>query len=144
MQTLIILLALFALPENPMKTNNSEIYINEIRTVEADFNKMATKEGLKKAFLYYADENAVLNRGNKIIKGKAAIAQHFDDNPINYTLFNWQPTFIEVSESGDMAYTYGDYQYEALGKDGKVSKGQGIFHTVWKKQTNGQWRYVWD
>lgn len=127
-----------------MASETIEKYKNEIMATEIAFNKMATKDGMKAAFLFFADENAVLKRGETLIKGKPAIAQYFDDNPVNFKTFTWLPDFIDVSNTGDMAYTYGPYQYEILGKKGELKKGRGTFHTVWKKQKDGQWRYVWD
>ena len=111
---------------------------------EKAFAVMAAKEGQKKAFLYFADDEAVLQRGNSLIKGKSAIAKYFDDNPAHFIKFVWSPEYIDVSISGDMGYTYGPYEYEMLDKNGTLKKGGGIFHTVWKRQKDGQWRYVWD
>ena len=119
-------------------------YKNEIMATEKAFAAMAAKEGLKKAFLYFADDEAVLQRGNNLIKGKPAIAKYFDDNPADFEMFVWSPEFIDVSISGDIGYTYGPYKYEMLDKKGELKKGGGVFHTVWKRQKDGQWRYVWD
>ncbi len=52
------------------QTNSKEIYKKEILETEIAFAEMAKIEGLSKAFLAYADEAAVLNRNNTIIKGK--------------------------------------------------------------------------
>jgi ketosteroid isomerase-like protein len=27
---------------------------------------------------------------------------------------------------------------------GEVGEYQGVFHTVWKRQPDGTWKYVWD
>jgi len=54
------------------------------------------------------------------------------------------PNLIDVSASGDLAYTYGSYTSKILANDGNVSDGSGTFHTVWKRQSNGEWKFVWD
>jgi len=43
-----------------------------------------------------------------------------------------------------LAYTYGKYTWQIKDTQGKITKYQGIFHTVWKKQSDGTWKYVWD
>jgi ketosteroid isomerase-like protein len=54
----------------------------------------------------------------------------------------WSPDFIDVSASGDMAYTYGKYNYTTTDSLGNVSEIEGIFHTVWKRQADGNWKFV--
>lgn len=127
-------------------TSESEIakWKAEIAQVEKDFNDMAQREGLVKAFEFYAAPDGVIKRGKKVIKGKKAIAEWYrNDVKPNETL-TWEPTFIDVSQSGDLAYTYGDFTFTYPDTLDKMKTNKGIFHTVWKKQDNGTWRFVWD
>ena len=116
----------------------------EIFDTEAAFNEMATKKGLKTAFLHFAADDAVIMRNDKLYKGKEEIAQYFDNHSIVFSKFLWKPDFIDVAESKELAYTYGQYYYEYTDKDGNLKSGEGVFHTVWKKQPDGSWKYVWD
>jgi len=43
-----------------------------------------------------------------------------------------------------MGYTYGKYIWSSTDPAGKPITFNGIFHTVWKKQPDGSWKYVWD
>ena len=43
-----------------------------------------------------------------------------------------------------MAYTYGEYEFTSLDTLGKSKVSKGIFHTVWKRQGDGTWKYVYD
>ena len=52
--------------------------------------------------------------------------------------------YIDVAASGDLAYSYGDYQFSALNENNEPVEASGIFHTVWKRQSDGSWKYVWD
>ncbi|MEI9943504.1 MAG: DUF4440 domain-containing protein [Chitinophagaceae bacterium] len=56
----------------------------------------------------------------------------------------WTPDFIEVSENGDLGYTFGKYTWSTKDSAGQAQEYKGVFHTVWKKQEDGQWKYVWD
>lgn len=116
----------------------------EIVQVEQDFNDMARDQGLAAAFHHFAAEDAVLKRNSTLIKGKNTIRTWSSQNtPPNATL-SWKPSFVDVSASGDLAYTYGDFILTTIDSAGVKNEIKGVFHTVWKRQTNGQWRYVWD
>jgi ketosteroid isomerase-like protein len=56
----------------------------------------------------------------------------------------WTPDFIDVAASCDLGYTYGKYTFAVTDSTGKVNESRGYFHTVWKKQKDGNWRFVWD
>lgn len=121
-----------------------EKYKVEILKTERDFAKMAKQEGIPKAFLTYAAEEAVLNRNNTVLKGKEAIKTYFEKQTLLDVNLNWTPDFVDVASSGDLGYTYGKYVFSARDTSGKLIETQGVFHTVWKKQADGKWRFVWD
>ncbi|MBN1117434.1 MAG: hypothetical protein JXA77_09535 [Bacteroidales bacterium] len=107
---------------------------------------MAADKGITKAFHFFADTNAVIKRENDtLIKGKAGILNYYINKDLDNVLLQWTPDFIEVSEAGDLAYTYGGYDFIVIDPETKDSTVySGIFHTVWKKQTDNTWKYVWD
>ena len=121
-----------------------EKYKREIRDTELAFAKLAKEQGLKVAFTTYAADDAVINRGDNLIKGIKAIEEYYANQKFLNVSLEWDPEFIEVAESGDLGYTYGPYIFKATDSNGKEISSEGIFHTVWKKQANGEWRYVWD
>jgi len=118
----------------------------EVVATEQQFAQMAKTDGLKNAFLAFAAPNVVIMRNNSLVKGKSEMALYFDKqniDPENISL-QWQPDFVDVSASGDMAYTYGEYTFSVKDSIGNITQSKGIFHTVWKKQPDGKWRFVWD
>lgn len=127
-----------------IKLSSVEELKNEVLKTETDFNEMVKNEGIANAFVYFADENAVLSRNNELIMGKTAIKEYFETQMLSNIVLTWKPDFVDVSVSGDMGYTYGSYSFKATKKTGELIESEGIFHTVWKKQKDGSWRYVWD
>ena len=106
---------------------------------------MAVENGIEEAFWYFADSSAVIKRGNdSIISGKAAIKNFYSDSYFKTASVKWSPDLIDAAQNGDMGYTFGKYKWESKDSSGKVNVAQGIFHTVWKKQKDGSWKYVWD
>lgn len=116
----------------------------EILEVEKAFAQRVKEQGIKSGFLAYAAEEAVLQRGGKLICGKKAIEAFFDQQRLENVWLDWQPEFVDVSAAGDLAYTYGQYALTSLDENGQETVSKGIFHTVWKRQPDGEWRYVWD
>jgi ketosteroid isomerase-like protein len=115
----------------------------EVMSTESEFEFMANKDGLENAFLHFADDSAAINRNKIIYKGKAGIQEYFKGQESQNIILNWKPDFIYVAEAGDLAYTYGKFTYTAYGSADTV-RADGIFHTIWKKQSDGSWRYIWD
>jgi len=141
----ILLLAfLFIACKNSANESDMKKWKFEIMLVEKSFNDMAHKDGLAKAFEFYAAENGVIKRGKSIIKGKNTIRQWYEKDVRPNESLTWTPTFVDVSENGDMAYTYGDYIFRYLDSLGNKKESKGIFHTVWKRQKDGSWRFVYD
>jgi len=116
----------------------------EIRDAESAFNDMAQKDGLVKAFEHFAAPEGVIRRGKKVIQGKTAIADWYEKDVRPGETLTWKPTFVEVSKSGDLGYTYGDFVFTYPDTLGNMKENKGIFHTVWKRQPDGSWKYVWD
>ncbi len=117
----------------------------EIAQTEKDFEKMAAEKGVAEAFAYYADSTAVM-RGNEdsVITGKNAIKDIFVGDHFKNATVKWSADFIDAASSGELGYTYGKYRWEFKDSTGKITERKGIFHTVWKKQKDGSWRFVWD
>jgi ketosteroid isomerase-like protein len=116
----------------------------EILQTEKAFEKMVSEKGMAEAFYYFADENAVIRRGNdSLIIGKENIRYYYDKNTRPNAKLSWTPDFIGVSDCGTLGYTYGKFVFSIQDTSGKTIDQSGIFHTVWKKQ-NKEWRYVWD
>jgi ketosteroid isomerase-like protein len=115
---------------------------DEIIKTENDFAANAKSEGISAAFFNYADENAVILRDNdSLIKGRENI-RFFYQNP-RYKKFDlrWSPDFVDVSEDGTLGYSYGKYFLKITGD---TTEYEGVFHTVWKRQADGSWKFVWD
>lgn len=119
-------------------------YRDEIIKTEKDFADLVLKEGIGKAFLAFAADDAVINRAGKIHKGKKEILEYFDSQQFTNVKLEWKPDFVDVSSSGDMAYTFGKYTFSATSEKGEPIEAKGIFHTVWKRQSDNNWKYVWD
>ena len=142
-----ITLFTFLLSCNKSKPDRDmERWKQDIVNTEKEFADMAKKEGIPKAFISFADDNAVLMRNNTLIIGKESLKTSFEKQvqASGNVSLTWAPDFVDVSASGDLGYTYGKYEYSVTDSLGNVALDSGIFHTVWKRQPDGSWRFVWD
>lgn len=127
------------------RAQNANALKEEIFKTEKEFNAAVKTMGLAEAFYYYADENAVIKRQNDtLIRGKENIKAYYQNPRYENAEVTWTPDFVDVSSDGTMGYTYGKYTWKMKDAEGKMTEHKGIFHTVWKRQGNGSWRYVWD
>ncbi len=123
----------------------SAALIEEIRKVEKQFENDLNSRGVDFAFEKYAAPDAVIKRQNDtLIYGPKAIKQYYSTEFYRSAKAFWAPDLISVSEDGTMAYTYGRYRWTFPARPGEVGEYRGVFHTVWKRQPDGTWKYVWD
>jgi len=145
MKIYIILITTVLLFISCSKSENKEKIRNEILLTEKAFEKMAAEKSISEAFYHYAHDSAVILRENDtLIKGKENIRAYYRKMDNKGAVVNWAPDHIDVSSSGDLAYTYGWYIWKIKNENGDTTEYKGIFHTVWKRQKDQSWRYVWD
>jgi len=107
---------------------------------ETEFAKLLAAKNTVDSFLSYLTDGVRLYRTNNFpIVGKDAASVALAAKP---GVLTWQPTKADVSISGDLGYTYGTYEFKAIG-DGKPAES-GNYMRIWKKQANGKWRVVLD
>jgi ketosteroid isomerase-like protein len=93
---------------------------------------------------YYADNSVEVPNGAALIEGKVNIAKGmgFLDDKNNQLL--WTPVGADISNSGDLGYTYGNYEFHSKDKDGKPTIDYGKYTSIWKRQADGSWKVVLD
>jgi len=148
MKTIHILLVLLAVLPFSCNINKNRIekWKSEIIQTERDFANMAAHKGIPAAFAAYAAADVVLIRNDSLIKGIDGLVHFYGNRPAgnDRVSLTWDPDFADVSLSGDLGYTYGKYHYSVTDSAGNSRSDSGIFHTVWKRQKNGEWKFVWD
>jgi ketosteroid isomerase-like protein len=116
----------------------------EIRALEASMMAAAAEKGADGYMSFYAEDAVELPNGSPMLLGKASIGKTMSFLNDRNNSLTWTPVHIDVSESGDLAYTFGNFEFRAIGKDGKPSIEHGKYTTIWKKQKHGRWKVVLD
>ena len=121
-----------------------EVLKQEILEADRNFSKMASEEGISKAFLYYADEKVIKpSPGQQPIVGKFALMEWYKNNPPGDHTLTWEP--LRAEASGNLGYTFGGYKLVSKTSDGQRDTTQyGNYVSIWKRKKDGSWRYVLD
>lgn len=135
--------------QNPRSMNTTSALrqqaIDEIRETDQQFSMLAEKQGIPKAFTTYAATEAIkLNDGAAPTVGFDSLRAQMARLPRSRDKLSWQPLKVDAALSGDMGYSFGQWMLTSPQAGGKTSLRYGVYVTVWKRQRNGEWRFVVD
>jgi uncharacterized protein (TIGR02246 family) len=116
-----------------------------IRNLDAQWAKTAATRDLEATVAYYSDDAVLLAPNEPIAVGKPAIRAAWVAllSP-NTVSLSWQPTMVDVSKSGDLAYLTGTYSMTVKDAHGKSVPDRGKLIEIFKKQADGSWKTVAD
>lgn len=121
--------------DNASMSDEKNIIMNQDRL----FCKEALKNGFFEAFIKFAAHDIVkLNEGQHPVIGKSELINSFNGRSGTKDL-SWEPVYGEVSLSGDIGYTWGNWVFKA-----KDTTMYGNYFTVWKKMKDGSWKVALD
>jgi ketosteroid isomerase-like protein len=128
----------------PKVTASPRATFDTLKQLEAEFMKAAAAKGSHGYMSYYADDAVEVPNGAAAIQGKLNIAKGmgFLDDKNNQLV--WTPIGGDISGSGDLGYTYGNYEFHSKDKDGKPAVEYGKYTSIWKLQKDGSWKVVLD
>jgi len=135
---------IFVLPGKLFSTSPVKATPEMLKRLEGEFMKAAAEKGSQGYMSYYADDSVEVPNGGPLIQGKGEIAKgmgFLDDRSNRLT---WTPVGADISASGDLGYTYGNYEFDAKDKEGKPSVQYGKYTSIWKRQKDGSWKVVLD
>lgn len=116
----------------------------ELVRTEAEFFQHALERGFSAGLRDYMADDAFI--ANSLILGRdaqtAKIRAEKDSGKARPNVIRWKPLRADVADSGDLGYTWGAAE-SGPGKEGPF-KPYGIYVTIWKRQPDGKWKFVYD
>ena len=107
------------------------------------FSKLSVEKGTYTAFSTYMVDDAIhYVDKNHPLKGREQILKMF--NPKSKSTLEWEPFKSEIAASGDLGYSLGNWVHTSKDSTGKEVKNYGCYCSIWKKQEDGSWKYVYD
>ena len=116
-----------------------------IRKADVDWSNAAQTNKVDAWVAFYSDDATVLPPNEPMASGKDAIHKSIEGLlGLPGLNLKWEPKKIEVSKSGDMAYSFGTYEMSMTDPKGTPVMDKGKYVEVWKKQTDGSWKCAVD
>lgn len=110
----------------------------ELLKADTDFAALTAQRGLDGFLAYLAEGVLKFGEKGKLLTTKEQAREQLKrsfDTP-GFQL-RWKPLGAEVAASGDLGYTWGEYEAAPAGR-------RGHYLTVWKRQKDGTWKVVAD
>jgi len=92
--------------------------------------------GFKRSFLKHSADDAIVLAPNPVNAHESLRAQPDDDLAEPRPHLVWWPLYAGIANSGDLGFTTGPYAFDGVRR--------GHYFTVWKKQPDGGWKWVFD
>lgn len=109
---------------------------------ERSFAQRCSEVGIRASFLDFFAAEGIAFRPHPVKYHEAVKDRPAPPNPLAYELL-WEPIFGEVSSAGDLGYDFGPSIYTDKTATPPTPQ-HGFFFSIWKKQTNGQWKVALD
>ena len=116
-----------------------------IRAADAAWLKAYAEKDVDKATAALDEQGSMLPPSAPIASGRDAVRKIIASafaTP-GYSLV-WHIDKIGVASSGDIGYTSGPYEFSFKDASGKTIFDKGKSLTIWKKQSDGSWKVLYD
>jgi ketosteroid isomerase-like protein len=124
---------------------NGENLKDTLMNIDREFSKLSAAKGIKIAFTSYADDEVILLRqGRHPVLGIEELKELYNNLEDDGSILTWEPVKADVSGSGDLGYTFGNWELTAKSEAGTDTIYYGNYTTIWKKQPDGSWKFVLD
>jgi ketosteroid isomerase-like protein len=105
-----------------------------VAAMEREFAAYAAEHGWVEAFHRYSTPDGQMAGPG----GIATVAASLEGGPAGDRSLAWWPKLAGIARSGDLGFTTGSFSIDAA----RTPRGQ--YFTVWKRQPDGSWRWVFD
>jgi len=134
--TVVMTLGIGSGAERAMAATNQEL-AEQVRQSERAFAQTMAERKLD-AFGEYVSKEAIFFGGKGPLRGRDAVIAswtRFYDGPA--APFSWEPEKVEVLDSGKLALSSGPVH-------DPTGKLIGMFNSIWRLESGGKWRVIFD
>lgn len=114
----------------------------EVVAAERAFAKLAVERGVRASFIaYFADDG--IGFAPHPYKVKEVLSSRPAPTARSPIVLNWAPIFGDIAQAGDLGWNTGPTLFEDTSPEKRPTQ-HGMFFSVWKKQSDGNWRVLLD
>lgn len=137
-QSFVLRVASRIKPRQKTSRLDPEIERSSLINLDRKLLKALSNQGML-AYLDYLDADSRLHRPGLLpLIGYESIRSYLSKDAVD---FKGEPIKSEVSQSGDMGYTYGSYE---LKSSGMTESEKGYYVRLWKRDQKNTWKIVLD
>ena len=115
-----------------------------LRSTDIAWSAAAVKKDANAVAGFMTDDGATLPPNEPILQGQEAVKKGWQDLlSLKDSEVKWEPTQVQVSESGDMGFTTGTYTLSFTDPQGAKVNDKGKYLEMWKK-VDGKWKCYLD
>jgi ketosteroid isomerase-like protein len=106
---------------------------------ERSFARTSVQKGIRDSFLeFFADD------GVNFTPAPGNAKEFYSKRPAGHSpiILDWSPIYADIAASGELGYTTGPFTVTSKADNKVVS--QGYYLSVWKKQSDGNWKVAAD
>jgi phosphatidylglycerol:prolipoprotein diacylglycerol transferase len=136
-------LACWSTTPSPAVSNSATA--DSLRVLDQQLQDAVAKKDIDRITSFYDDDARMLPTAEPAIRGIQAIRAewaHILAIPNFENKSELQS--VDVSASGDLAYTMGSYESVMMGESGTLVREPGKWVSIWKRHAGGNWRIVVD
>ncbi len=125
------------------KRIDTEKVCEELKQADRDFSQYSVEHGKNAAFEKFAAEDVTfLSENTYPLVGIDGLKERQSKRPDSTYILTWEPIYARAAESGELGYTYGIWKL--VSKADTLKYSRGTYVTFWKRNENGEWKYVLD
>lgn len=113
-----------------------------LKATEVAFSD-SSATNIRAAFMSFAAPDAAKIQGSRYAFGREAIGEEFRTPPPGFNGIQWHAEWGSVSRSNDLGFNIGPVTQRNPPAGAPQGPG-GLFFTVWRRQPNGEWKYLVD
>jgi ketosteroid isomerase-like protein len=115
-----------------------------LRSTDIAWSEAAGKKDAEAVAGFMSDDGATMPPNEPALEGKEAVKKGWQDLlSLKDSKVKWEPTQVQVSESGDMGFTTGTYTLSYTDANGGKVDDKGKYLEMWKK-VDGKWKCYLD
>jgi ketosteroid isomerase-like protein len=138
----VILVILASVSSAVCQKTKPSAALDSLVAAERAFARTSVQKGIRESFLEFFAEDGV-NFQPHPVKTREAILKRPAPATRPPVVLNWEPVYADISSAGDLGYTTGPYVLTDNSPQ-KNPPHYGFYFSVWKKQSDGNWKVVID
>lgn len=114
--------------------------------MEADraFYRATSEKGLDGWVSFLHPRAVIFPAGRPAIAGIDSIKSYYELTKFDPSQLKWEPLTAELSASGDLGFSHGNWEKPGKDREGKETVYRGKYLTVWRRDDAGKWKVVAD